>query len=232
MILLAFRLAITLVAVDRTCWENYWWQLFWKIKNYIAREDPEGFFIQTFYMPSRNVISAVMSHFARCWWRVLIKRDWPFVESKNYVHLGWKLYILILKSESEKSRLSFKTSIFSDNFIWWTVYELVLKSTYLPSKCHTEYRGKIYCKDMILCISCMFNEDATGIHFQILCMYICSLMLNYYLYPAVSKYRLKSQDSTFIWKMKLKVMVLCFRSCSDYYHTIPRTSFTNATMPY
>ena len=65
MILLAFRLAITLVAVD----------LLGKLlvaavlkdkKNYIAGEDPERFFTQAFYMPSRNVISAVMSHFARC----------------------------------------------------------------------------------------------------------------------------------------------------------------------
>ena len=60
---------------------------------------------------------------------------------------------------------------------------------------------------MILCISCMFNEDVTGIYFQILCMYVatCSLILNYYLYPAVSKYRLKSQDDAFIWKMKLNL---------------------------
>ena len=36
-------------------------------------------------------------------------------------------------------------------------------------------------------------------------MYVCSLILNYYLYPAVSKYRLKSQDNAFIWKMKLNL---------------------------
>ena len=38
-------------------------------------------------------------------------------------------------------------------------------------------------------------------------MYVatCSLILNYYLYPAVSKYRLKSQDDAFIWKMKLNL---------------------------
>ena len=65
MILLAFRPAITLVDVDFL--GKLLVAAVLKDKNYIVREDPKDFFIHTFYMPSRNVICAVMSHFARCW---------------------------------------------------------------------------------------------------------------------------------------------------------------------
>ena len=78
-----------------------------------------------------------------------------------------------------------------------------------------------------MCISCMFNEDATGMYFQILCMLSDAILL-----LTFSCIQIQALD--ILKKKIIKVFEyssFLFSNHAPYYHIIPRTCFANA-LPY